>query len=133
MERIGIYTGTFNPVHLGHLRAARYAREALRLDRVLLIPDGLTPHKTLPRNSPTGQQRLDMLTMCLETEEGLTCSDMALCREGVSYTWQTVTRIREAFPDAELFLLMGSDMLDNLHQWRGVEEIFRNAAVLRFL
>ncbi len=129
MERIGIYTGTFNPVHLGHLRAARYAREMLRLDRVLLIPDGIMPHKNLPQDSADAQQRLAMLRLALAGEQGLEASDLALRREGVTYTWQTVAQLREEHPDAQLFLLVGSDMLENLHQWRGVDGIFTEAAV----
>ena len=61
MERIGIYGGTFNPPHVGHIQAAEQAITALRLDRVLLIPDRIAPHKELPENSPTPQQRMDML------------------------------------------------------------------------
>ena len=132
MERIGIYTGTFNPVHWGHLRAARYARETLGLDKVLLIPDGLTPHKTLPAGSPDAAQRLKLLELALKDEPGLESSSLALDREGVSYTWQTVAQIREAYPQAKCFLLMGSDMLENFHQWRGAEQILKDATLAVF-
>ena len=132
MERIGIYTGTFNPVHLGHLRAARYALDALRLDRVLMVPDGITPHKTMPADSPTGQQRLRMLELCLEDEPGLECTGFAMNRVGITYTWQTVEQLRTDNPKAELFLLLGSDMLENLHQWREVAYILQNATLAVF-
>ena len=129
MERIGIYTGTFNPIHLGHLRGARYALDELRLDRVLMIPDGITPHKTMTPDSPTGEQRLHMLRLCLDGETGIQCTDMAMNREGTTYTWQVVEQIREDNPEAELFLLLGSDMLENFHQWRGVEFIIKNTCL----
>ena len=61
MERIGIYGGTFNPPHLGHFRAARHAAAALQLDRLLLIPDRIAPHKEIPEGSPTPWQRLEMV------------------------------------------------------------------------
>ena len=132
MERIGIYTGTFNPVHMGHLRAAQYAREALGLDEVLMIPDGLTPHKTLPHGSPGPAQRLKLLELALEGMPGLRASSMAVDREGISYTWQTVEQLRDQYPEAKLYLLMGSDMLENFHQWKGAERILRNAALVVF-
>ena len=61
MERIGIYGGTFNPPHLGHFRAARHAAQVLQLDRLLLIPDRIAPHKEIPEGSPTPWQRLEMV------------------------------------------------------------------------
>jgi nicotinate-nucleotide adenylyltransferase len=71
MERIGIYGGTFNPPHIGHITAAAQAVEILGLDRLLLIPGRIAPHKQLPENSATAQQRLDMITIAAKAAPGL--------------------------------------------------------------
>ena len=93
MERIGIFGGTFNPVHIGHIQAAKQALTALHLDRVLLIPDHIAPHKELPTGSPTPQQRLDMLRIAVQDCPGLEISDIELRREGVSYTYLTIQEL----------------------------------------
>lgn len=129
MERIGIYGGTFNPPHVGHIQAAQQAIDALKLDKVLLIPDWIAPHKELPENSPTPQQRLDMLHLAANNRPGLEVSDIELRREGVSYTWQTVAQLREENPEAELVLLMGTDMFLSFHTWCHPERILENASL----
>ena len=127
MERIGIYGGTFNPPHLGHFRAARYAMEALNLDKLLMIPDRIAPHKELPEGSPTPRQRLEMVR--LGAPDGVEVSDLELRREGPSYTYLTVQQLRQRYPDARLFLLMGTDMFLTFHTWRNPEIILQNAAL----
>ena len=117
MERIGIYGGTFNPPHLGHMGAARCAAKALGLDRLLVIPDRIAPHKQLPMDSPAPEQRLEMLQISLRDEAGIEASDLELKREGVSYTYQTVEQLREMYPHARLYLLMGTDMFLSFHNW----------------
>ena len=87
MSRIGIYGGAFNPPHTGHIRAAEYAVKALNLDRLLLIPSGVSPHKPLPAGSPVPQQRLEMVK--LWSGEKMEVSDMELTRGGASYTYET--------------------------------------------
>ena len=78
MERIGIYGGTFNPPHVGHIRAARYAIEALHLSKLLLIPSCIAPHKILPSDSPTPEQREQMLQMA--AEEKMEVCDIEIAR-----------------------------------------------------
>ena len=129
MDRIGIYTGTFNPPHIGHLHGVRYARESLRLDRFFVVPDGHAPHKNLPENSPSPQQRLEMLQLCLAGEMGTEVSSLAVDRDDICYTWETVAAIREQYPDAKLYLLMGSDMLCTFHQWKESDWIMKHAAL----
>ena len=132
MERIGIYGGTFNPPHLGHIGAARCAANALGLDRLLVIPDRIAPHKQIPADSPTPEQRLEMLQISLANESGVEVSDLELKREGVSYTYQTVEQLRETYPEARLYLLMGTDMFTSFHQWRNPEQIWNNATLAVF-
>ena len=129
MERIGIYGGTFNPIHTGHLQAAKQALTALNLSRVLLIPDRIAPHKDIPAGSPTPQQRLDMLHLAADKCPGLEVSDIELRREGVSYTYLTVEELKQAYPNAELVLLMGTDMFLSFPTWRHPERILKNASL----
>ena len=129
MERIGIYGGTFNPPHIGHLQAVRQALSELKLDRVLLIPDRVAPHKEIPSGSPTPQQRMDMLRIAAENCPGLEVSDIELRREGVSYTWETVEQLKTENPHAQLVLLMGTDMFLSFHTWRNPERILANASL----
>ena len=129
MERIGIYSGTFNPTHVGHLQGAQYALQALKLDKLMMIPDKLAPHKQLPEGSATAEQRLQMLRLGAAGLPGIEVSDLALKREDTSYTYETVAQIRKAHPDARLYLLMGSDMLPNFPQWREAEAIAKNAVL----
>lgn len=129
MERIGIYGGTFNPPHIGHLQAAKAAVEALQLDRLLIIPDRIAPHKQMPANTPTPEQRLEMLRIAAAGEPRLVVSDVELRRKGVSYTYETVLALREENPDAQLVLFMGTDMFLSFHTWRNPDVILRHAAL----
>ena len=95
MERIGIYGGSFNPPHPGHLRVAQYALKTLGLDKILMIPTGIAPHKIMPVDTPTPAQRLEMLRLLLQEEEAIEASDLELRREGPSYTYETVEQLRE--------------------------------------
>ena len=120
MERIGIYGGTFNPPHIGHIQAAKQAVERMGLSALLMIPDRIAPHKVLPPNSPTSQQRLEMVRLAASDCPGIEVSDMELRREGVSYTWETVDTLRTQYPDAELVLFMGTDMFLSFHTWKNL-------------
>ena len=129
MERIGIYGGTFNPPHIGHIQAAKQAVTALGLSRLLLLPDSTPPHKALPEGSATPQQRLDMLRIAVRNCPEIEVSDLELRREGVSYTYETVLQLKERFPDAELVLLMGTDMFLSFHTWKNPDIILQNASL----
>lgn len=123
MERIGIYGGSFNPLHVGHIRAANFAKEAFSLDKLLLIPSGVSCHKAVPENTPTDAQRLEMLQLATADCEGLEACDVELQRGGVSYTWETVETLRRQYPDAELYLCVGTDMFLSFHNWKYPEKI----------
>ena len=127
MGTIGIYGGTFNPPHLGHIQAAKAAVEALGLDQLLVIPDRIAPHKELPENSASAEQRLHMLELALAGSDKITVSDLELRREGKSYTYETVEQLHRMYPDDELILLMGTDMFLTFHQWRYPERILKYA------
>jgi len=132
MERIGIYGGTFNPPHIGHLQAVRQAAAALGLSKVLLIPDRIAPHKHMPENSATGEQRLEMLRIAAARSPELEVSDLELRREGVSFTWETVQQLKLQYPEAQLVLLMGSDMFLSFPTWKHPERILADASLAVF-
>lgn len=129
MKRIGIYGGTFNPPHIGHIAAAAQAIETLALDRLLLIPDRVAPHKQMPEDSASPRQRLEMLEIAAQSRPEMVVSDIELQREGPSYTYQTVEALRRGYPDGELYLLMGTDMFLSFHSWRHPERIWQQVTL----
>ncbi len=129
MARIGIYGGTFSPPHTGHISAAVQAARSLCLDRLLLIPTGITPHKQLPEGSPDSRQRLEMLLIAAAPFQQLQVSDMELQREGKSYTCETVLALKEQYPQDELVLFMGTDMFLTFDSWRKPDVILKNASL----
>lgn len=124
--RIGIYGGTFDPPHQGHLTSARLAMDALKLDRLLFIPTAVPPHKTMPACSPKPEERLAMLKIAADgllLGDRVQVCDLELHREGKSYTSDSLRRLKEMYPHDELWLLLGTDMLLTLHQWHEPEVI----------
>jgi len=115
--RLGIYGGSFDPVHYGHLLLAECCREQLRLDEVWLIPAAVPPHKQ-SRQRASGKARLEMLELALAGSDRLRASPLEIDRGGVSYTVETLAAIREQHPAAALFLLLGADALFDLPTWR---------------
>ena len=133
--KIGIYGGTFNPPHMGHLAAARAAVDALGLDKLLLVPAALPPHKELPPGTPAAEHRLAMtqrMADALLMPEVVSVSTLELERQGKSYTSDTLEEIRRQYPGAELWLLMGTDMFLTLHLWHDPAEILKLAGVCAF-
>jgi nicotinate-nucleotide adenylyltransferase len=130
--RLGLYGGSFDPVHYGHLLLAECAREVLRLDEVWLMPAAIPPHKQ-NRELAAAKHRLAMLELALAGHEQLKSSPLEIDRGGVSYTVDTLTAIGQQQPDAELFLLMGADSLHDLPTWREPARIceFATPAIVR--
>ncbi|MBQ3542711.1 MAG: nicotinate (nicotinamide) nucleotide adenylyltransferase [Oscillospiraceae bacterium] len=129
MERIGIYGGTFNPPHIGHMAAARQAIKLLRLSKLLLIPDRIAPHKQLPENSPSPQQRLEMLTVAAADIPQAEVSQLELRREGPSYTYLTVEALKQRYPQAQLVLIMGTDMFLSFESWKNWRWLIENVTL----
>jgi len=125
--RLGMFGGTFNPIHMGHLVLAETAREALRLDRVLFIPTGQPPHKPAS-HLPPGMIRLKLIQLAIRDHSNFASSDIEVQRDGPSYTIDTVKLIRTQLPEAKLFLLMGQDMLGV--QWLGWNELKRLCTIV---
>lgn len=123
--RIGIYGGTFNPIHLGHMEAARCAAERLRLDKLCMIPTGVPPHKRL-EDAPSSRDRLEMARLGAEAIEApceVEVLDLELRREGKSYTVDTLRELKRKLRGDRLFLLLGTDMFLSFQTWREPEEI----------
>lgn len=130
MERIGIYGGTFNPPHVGHIQAAKQAVSTLGLTKLLMIPAYAPPHKAvLPSNSPRARQRLEMLRIAAADCPQIEVSDLELKREGISYTWETLETVKKLYPGAELVLLMGTDMFLTFDTWKNPEKILGEATL----
>ena len=131
--KIGIYGGTFNPIHRGHLTAARAAMDALGLDRLLLIPASVPPHKALPQSSADAADRLEMAALaCAELGPVAQALDIELHRTGPSYTVDTLRQLRMEHPEDELWLLMGTDMFLSLETWHRAAEVMSLAHIGAF-
>lgn len=114
--------GTFDPIHLGHLRAAENVREGLGLDEVLFVPAHVPPHRNGPQSSPL--DRYAMVSLATASHPGFVPSDVELRRDGPSYTLATLEGLKAARPKDELFLIVGSDTVGEMKTWRGAEQIF---------
>lgn len=122
--KLGIYGGTFDPIHTGHLLLARDALEQAGLDAILFVPCGQSPLKARKPRA-TDSQRLAMLRLALKKEPRSWLSRCELERPAPSYAYDTVMEIREAFPRAELFWLIGADQLADLGKWHRSDELRR--------
>ncbi len=125
-ERLGLFGGSFDPIHRGHLHAARAARAAFGLERVLLMPAARSPHKQGGPLTP-GELRAHLLEVALRGEPGLEVSRLELERPGPSYTLDTLRALLRERAPRELFFVIGADNLAGLPDWRGVDELLRLA------
>lgn len=125
--RLGVFGGTFNPIHWGHLVLAETARDLLSLDRVAFIPSNLPPHKSAKRLLP-GAVRMELIQLAIRDHPAFVVSDIELQRREVSYSLDTVTALHRQLPAAKLFLLVGEDMLTV--RWKGWDELKRLCTVV---
>lgn len=131
-QRIGVFGGTFDPPHIGHLIVAHDVIEALHLDRMILVPAGNPPHKP-PSDGYTpsaAEVRLAMVRAAVEGDPVLEVDDLEVRREGPSYTVDTLREFRGRWPEAKLFVVIGVDQLEELHTWRAPEELERLATLV---
>jgi nicotinate-nucleotide adenylyltransferase len=120
--RVGVFGGTFDPIHYGHLLLAETCREQCALEQVWFLPANVPPHKqTLPLTSV--HHRLEMLRLAVAGHAAFVVSELEIRRGGVSYTVDTLSSILQAEPSAELYLLMGADSLRDLPTWRRAARI----------
>ncbi len=123
--RIGLFGGTFNPVHRCHLEAATQTQRRLRLDRVLFIPSADPPHKLSMSLAPA-RQRLEMVRIAIMDMPAFQVSDVEMRRPSKSYSIETVHELQREFgPEAELFFIIGLDAFLELHTWKQASELLR--------
>ena len=129
IKKLGILGGTFDPVHIGHLVLAEQLRESLQLERVIFIPSASPPHKTEHELS-SAAHRFEMTKLALKGNPHFSVSDIELKREGLSYTVETLRRLKELYKGAEIHFLTGSDVLDEITTWKEPDEIYRLAKIV---
>jgi nicotinate-nucleotide adenylyltransferase len=121
--RIGVFGGTFDPPHVGHLLVANDAREALELDRLMFVPAGAQPFKVDTPPVASGQDRLEMVRLAVADDANYVVDDAEINRKGLSFTVDTLEHLSERNPAARLFLLMGEDVLAGFEKWRNPARI----------
>ena len=123
--KIGIYGGSFDPVHFGHLNVARKALDELALDRLLIIPAAVSPFKTASAPAEKLWNRLDLLRAAFDGMEKCVVDDREIRRGGVSYAIDTVREVAAENPTAELYFIIGEDSIAGLERWKDYEELKR--------
>ena len=129
MNKIGIFGGTFNPIHLGHIRLGQLVLDEIKLDKILYIPDNTPPHKS-DKNLACGEDRLNMISISLKDHDDMESSDIELNREGKSYSFETLLELKKLYPNDELYLITGADMFLTLDKCRETERIFNTANII---
>jgi len=127
--KIGVFGGTFNPVHNGHIRLLDQVIGFAGLDRAIVLPDRIPPHKSA-EDLASGSDRLEMCRMAFSSIKKAEISDWELLGEGKSYSVITLRHFHRIFPDDRLYFIMGSDMLSSFEQWYRYEEILSLAGII---
>jgi nicotinate-nucleotide adenylyltransferase len=130
--RIGVFGGTFDPPHVGHLLLASDAREALGLDNLIFVPAATQPFKIHAPAVASPQDRLEMVRLAVADDANYTVDDTEIARKGLSFTVDTLEHLSKKHPRAELFLLLGEDALAGVEQWRNPGRI-RELATLAMM
>lgn len=128
MSKIGIIGGTFNPIHNGHILLALYCKEKLNLDSVIFIPTYTPPHKS-DKDLVSEVHRFNMCNIAVECYDDFSVSDIEIKRKGKSYTYETLTSLKEIYPDDILYFITGADMFLTLEKWKNPEIIFDKAII----
>jgi len=128
-EQLGVMGGTFNPIHHGHLIAARSAFEQLHLDRLLLMPNARSPLR-MDEDLVDSLDRLEMVRLAVEQEPGLEACGLETRREGASFLIETLDDLQKRHPDAQVTFLMGVDSLETFDRWKEVERIVEIAKIV---
>ena len=122
MKKIGFLGGTFDPIHKGHLEAAKIAADRIGLDRVFLIPAGLPPHKEGEYRG-SALHRLNMVRLAEKYDSRFKACDYEITKEGKSFSYLTMEHFKEIYPDAELFFIIGDEAYKKLNCWRHPERL----------
>ena len=128
MRRV-VYGGTFNPPHLGHIQAVHSVSNALKPDKILVIPTNLAPHKEMSSDTPPPAERLELCRLAFGEIPGVEVSSLEMRREGKSYTSDTILELKAMYPRDELIFVMGTDMILSLETWHMPEVILEHAVL----
>ena len=131
MKNIGIFGGSFNPFHLGHLQALKAFIGKYDFEKVLVIPTGIPPHKELT-NNVNDCDRLEMVRLSVKDINNIEISDYEIKKQGRSYTAETLEYLKSCYPDSHFILYTGSDMFLTLEKWHMPEKIFSLAEIAAF-
>ena len=130
--RIAVFGGSFNPPHIGHVEAAKAASAELCADKLIIMPAARPPHKEQEQGSPSAEERFKLALLAFNELPNTEVSDLELRRSGTSYTIDTLSELKNIYPDDELFLLMGSDMLMSFETWKDYKRILELATLAAF-
>ncbi len=130
--RIAVYGGSFNPPHDGHVEAAKIAVKELQADRLIIIPAARPPHKEQAEGSPSAPERLELARLAFGPLANAEVSDIEIQRGGISYTVDTLEELKRIYPDDELVLLIGTDMLMSFESWKNYRRIFELSSLAAF-
>ena len=125
MERIAIMGGSFDPIHIGHLRLSYAVQQQLAFDRVVFLPTYISPHKQTRSDFASWEDRLAMVQLAMQGYADFAVSSLEFDRGGVSYTYDTVNFMKEMWPDAEIYLIVGEDTLAKLYLWYRALDLLR--------
>ncbi|MBN1596018.1 nicotinate-nucleotide adenylyltransferase [candidate division FCPU426 bacterium] len=126
--RIGVFGGTFDPIHLGHLRVAEEVAERFRLGRVIFVPAGIPPHRRQPETS--SQHRLNMVRCAISGNTQFTTSPLEMQRPGKSYTVETLQYLSRLHPKDVFYLIVGADQMVKLRKWYQSEQLFHYCRII---
>lgn len=126
--RVGIFGGAFNPIHNGHLHLISCFKKELSLDKIVLIPTSVPPHKTSTNLAPA-QDRLNMLRLAVGNDSSIDISDIEFKRAGKSYTYDTLKQLRTVYPNDSLYLIVGADQFFDFKTWYRASDILKDVTV----
>ncbi|WP_413380105.1 nicotinate-nucleotide adenylyltransferase [Alkalihalobacillus sp. 1P02AB] len=129
MKRIGLFGGSFDPPHLGHMLMAQYVLEECELDEIWFVPVHTPPHKKRESMS-TNEERLEMLEQSTAFEERFFISTIEFERKGISYTIETVKQLKKQHPNIQFYFIIGGDMIESLHTWKDIDELMEDTTFI---
>lgn len=128
--RLGVFGGSFDPIHVGHLIIAEYAREFMKLDKVIFIPVGNPSHRENKLES--NYHRYNMVKMAIKNNKNFEISDIEMRDGKINYTYDTLMELKKIYMDSDFFEIIGEDSADYLHKWKNYEELLENCNFLIF-
>ncbi|MBF0846706.1 nicotinate (nicotinamide) nucleotide adenylyltransferase, partial [Streptococcus danieliae] len=122
MKKIGLYGGSFDPVHIGHLLTATNVLETLSLDKLIFIPSNITPLKDSKLRA-TNEERFKMIKLSILSMPKFEVNDYEISRQSVSYTYNTVKYFKKIYPNVDLYFIIGTDRVRDLNKWYRIDEL----------